>query len=63
MKKTYCNPTTTVLLFSEELPLASSNTVNSKNDETADIIMNPGTMESGSGDDAAIKLNPVDWNE
>ncbi len=50
MKKIYFRPSTTVSHFCSELPLVNSNVVNN-----AGIDMNKSTMESGSGDDAAVK--------
>ena len=63
MKKTYCIPFIRSRVLTEELPLAGSNEVYSKGDDVVSIDMNKGTMGVDDGSDAAVKINPVDWNE
>ena len=63
MKKIYIQPALTSVIVNSERPLAGSNEVFGQG-----IDFNKSTMESDSGDDAAVKVNNYsvwddDWSE
>ena len=62
MKKTYISPELQVAYLAEELPIAESNKIQSKNG-SVEINFNPGTMGDGDGGDA-VKSNTYDvWDD
>ena len=62
MKKTYIIPTLQVTYIAQELLVAESNKIQSKN-ESVEINFNPGTMGEGNGGDA-VKSNTYDvWDD
>ena len=59
MKKIYIQPALTSVIVNSECPLAQSNEVQGKG-----INFNKTNMDSGSGDDAAVKVNNYSvWDE
>ena len=59
MKKIYIQPALTSVIVNSERPLAQSNEVSGQG-----INFNKTNMDSGSGDDAAVKVNNYSvWDE
>ena len=58
MKKIYQQPEVMVSIMRTELPLAASNQYDSTGNS---ILINNETMDSGNGDDAAVKSHSI-WD-